>query len=173
MKVVLPITALVLIVGCSVDPNGPSESCASDDQCQAGQLCFAEGCGDPGRNIVVEIEGGELNPRARDFALEAGKLGAVYDFAIGEPFSLSGEFQRERSASANPLDRSSYTEPVLVRAVGQSMLLPGLQRIYEERFSMPERGLFSMRVGAGSFLLTAMPGDRTVPPRTKTVQVPS
>lgn len=174
MKTLLPLAALVLIwSGCSGTTAPRDERCESDDQCSAGQLCFAEGCGDPGRNIVVEIEGGELNSQARDFALEAGKLGAVFDFAIGEPFSLSGEFQRERSASSNPSDREGYTEPVVVRAVGESMLLPGVLRIYEERFASPERGSFDMKVGAGSFMLTAMPGDRTVPPAVHTVQVPS
>ena len=173
MKTLLPLGLLVLSACGNVAP-GAERICASDDQCDSGQLCFAEGCGDPGRNIVVEVEGGALNGQfARDFSLEAGKLGAVSNFEIGAPLSVSGEFQRERSASSNPLDRTSYTEAVLVRAVGQSMLLPGIIRIYEERFLRPERGSFAMKVGAGAFVVTAMPGDRTVPPVVTNVQVPS
>ena len=172
MKSLLPLTLLVL-AGCSSKP-GPGVTCTSDDQCASGQLCFAEGCGDPGKNIVVEVEGGSLNGQyARDFPLTAGTLGAVSDFSIGTPLSVSGEFQRERSASSNPLDRIAYTDSVVVRAVGQSMLLPGITRIYEERFTTPERGSFEMRLGYGDFVLTAIPGDRTVPPVMRSTQVPS
>ena len=57
--------------------------------------------------------------------------------------------------------------------MGQSLLLPGVRRIYEERFASPERGSFEMKVGAGTFVVTAMPGDRTVPPVVNNVDVPS
>ena len=172
MKSLLPLTLMVL-AGCSSPPS-IRPTCISDDQCESGQLCFAEGCGDPGKNIVVEVEGGSLTGQyARDFPLTAGTLGAVSDFAIGLPLSVSGEFQRERSASSNPLDRIAYNESVVVRAVGQSMLLPGITRIYEERFATPERGSFEMRLGYGDFVLTAIPGDRTVPPVVRTTKVPS
>ncbi|MDP2272320.1 MAG: carboxypeptidase-like regulatory domain-containing protein [Archangium sp.] len=165
---------LLLLSACATSYVGPVASCTSNEQCDSGQLCFAEGCGDPGKNIVVEIEGGALNGQlARDFPLEPGTLGAVYDFPLEGPLSVSGEFQRERSTSSNPLDRTSYTEAVVVRAVGQSMLLPGISRVYEERFASPERGSFEMRVGAGSYTLTAIPSDRTVPPVMNNVQVPS
>ncbi len=167
-------TLVSLLASCSGPTLLSEQSCTSNEQCDSGQLCFAEGCGDPGKNIVVEIEGGALNGQlARDFPLEAGTLGAVYDFRMQGPLSVSGEFQRERSTSSNPLDRTSYTESVVVRAVGQSMLLPGVMRIYEERFASPERGSFEMKVGAGSYTLTAMPADRTVPPVVNLVQVPS
>ena len=163
-----------LLASCSGPSLLSEQSCTSNEQCDSGQLCFAEGCGDPGKNIVVEIEGGALNGQlARDFPLEAGTLGAIYNFHMEGPLSVSGEFQRERSTSSNPLDRTSYTESVVVRAVGQSMLLPGVMRIYEERFASPERGSFEMKVGAGSYTLTAMPADRTVPPVVNLVQVPS
>lgn len=165
---------LFLLLSCSASTSVQVASCVSNEQCDSGQLCFAEGCGDPGKNIVVEIEGGALNGQlARDFPLEAGTLGAIYDFPMDSPLSVSGEFQRERSTSSNPLDRTSYTESVVVRAVGQSMLLPGVMRVYEERFASPERGSFEMKVGAGSYTLTAIPGDRTVPPVVNMVQVPS
>jgi hypothetical protein len=162
---------LVVMSGCSAKLASPERHCAADSDCDSGQLCFAEGCGDPGKGIVVEVEGGALNGQfAHDFSLESG-LGAVADFPIGPPLSVSGEFQRERSASSNPLDRTSYTDPVVLRAVGESTLLPGITRTYEERFAAPERGFFEMKVGAGSFVITAMPGDRTVPPVVNSVQV--
>lgn len=161
---------LVALVGCASEPGLPPV-CVSDNQCDSGQLCFAEGCGDPAKNVVVEVEGGSLNGQyARDIPLSAAA--AITDLPIGPPLSVSGEFQRERSASSNPLDRLAYTEAVVVRAVGQSMLLPGITRIYEERFTSPERGSFEMRLGYGDFVLTAMPADRTVPPVVSKLQVP-
>lgn len=165
----------VLMIGCSASSLQPeARICVSDEQCDSGQLCFAEGCGDPGKGIVVEVEGGALNGQfARDFALEAGTLGASYNLSMGAPLSVSGEFQRERSASSNPFDRAPYTDAVVVRAVGESMLLPGITRIYEERFISPERGAFEMKVGQGAYVVTAMPADRTVPPAMDNVQVPS
>lgn len=170
MRPLLPILLVLSACG-SIDPPEPV-ACASDDQCQSGQLCFAEGCGDPGKGIVVEVQGGAINGQfARDFALETGSLGAIYNPSMGGPLSMSGEFQRERSASSNPLDRTSYTEAVVLRAVGQSILLPGIVRTYEERFANTERGSFEMKVGAGTFVVTAMPGDRTVPPVANNVSV--
>lgn len=168
MKTLLPF--MLLALGCGGETR-PLPVCVSDDQCDSGQLCFAEGCGDPAKNVVVEVEGGSLNGQyARDIPLSAAA--AITDLPIGPPLSVSGEFQRERSASSNPLDRLAYTEAVVVRAVGQSMLLPGITRIYEERFTSPERGSFEMRLGYGDFVLTAMPADRTVPPVVSKLQVP-
>lgn len=172
MKALLPL-ALLALSACSASLQTEA-ICVQDSQCGSGQLCFAEGCGDPGKGIVVEIEGGALNGSfARDFPLEAGRLGASYNPSIGAPLSVSGEFQRERSTSSNPLDRTSYTDSVIVRAVGESMLLPGIVRVYEARFTSPERGSFQMKVGAGTFMVTAIPADRTVPPVVNTIQVPS
>lgn len=174
MKSLLPLTLLALLAGCNASLPNAVRICSSDDECGPGQVCFAEGCGDPGKNIVVEVEGGALNGQfARDFPLVGGSLGANQDFDLGAPLSVSGEFQRERSASSNPTDRTFYTEPVVVRAVGQSMLLPGITRSFEARFDSTERGSFEMKVGAGDFVVTAMPADRTVPPVASNVSVQS
>ena len=166
MKSLLPLTLLVLSAGCASPPSKGMPVCSSDDECLvSGQLCFAEGCGDPGKNIVVEVQGGAINGQfARDFPFATGTLGANQDFDLRSPLSVSGEFQRDRSSSSNPLDRTAYTDPVVVRAVGQSTLLPGISRTFEARFDKPERGSFEMKVGAGDFVVTAMPSDRTVPP---------
>lgn len=159
-----PLLALLALAGCNASLN-QRPVCVVDDECGTNQLCFAEGCGDPGKGIVVEVEGNALSGHfARDIPISSGTLGASQNFELGNPLFVSGEFQRERSTVSNPTDRTYYSDPVVVTAVGKSSLLPGITRLYEGRFSSAERGAFQFRTGAGEFTLTAMPGDRTVPP---------
>lgn len=157
------LAALLSLAGCStlaVD-NPP---CVSDSDCEAGNICFAEGCGDPGQGVVVEVEGNALSSfRARDFALTDGSLLATYDFQLGDALALSGQLQRLVQTGV-PTDRTSYTEGVVVRAVGTSALLPGITRTFETRFDKPEFGFFEMNVGAGEYSLVATPVDLRVPP---------
>ncbi len=167
----LPLVLIGLLAGCGSTSAPQSAACSSDLECDDGKLCFAEGCGDPNKGIVVEVEGGSLTGQfARDFALPSGTLGANQNFELGQALSLNGQFLRAVS-TLSPLERSSYTEAVVVRAVGQSMLLPGITRSFEGRFEHPERGFFEMKVGAGDFTITATPADRVVPPAVTMAQV--
>ncbi len=174
MSLRAPLTALALALvaaGCASSRISAASlpTCENDAQCAAGQLCYAEGCGDPGKNVVVEVSGGSLTGQhARDFPIADGTLARSTDFNLGTALTVSGEFQRERTEIPNPTNRAVYAETVLVRAVGESLLIPGIQRTYEARFDSPERGRFQMNVGAGRFELTALPADRSVPP----LQVP-
>lgn len=167
MSVRLSALALTVLAGCSGSriTSALPPACASDDECPSGQLCYAEGCGDPGRNVVVEVSGGSLTGLyARDFPISDGTLTRSTDFDLGQPLTVSGEFQRERTELPDPTNRAVYAETVLLRAVGESELIPGITRVYEARFDSPERGRFQMNVGAGRFEVTAMPADRSVPP---------
>jgi hypothetical protein len=159
--------ALVLALTACGSPTGvrPLPTCADDSDCSAGQLCYAEGCGDPGRNVVVEVAGGSLTgQQARDFAIADGTLTRSTDFDLGPPLTVMGEFQRERTVQPDPTNRAVYAETVVVRATGESVLIPGLRRSYEARFESPERGRFQMNLGSGRYALTALPADRSVPP---------
>lgn len=159
--------AMLVLAGCSANRSLSAlpQACASDDECPTGQLCYAEGCGDPGKNVVVEVSGGSLTGLyARDFPIADGTLTRSTDFDLGQPLTVSGEFQRERTEIPNPTNRAVYAETVLLRAVGESELIPGITRTYEARFDSPERGRFQLSVGAGRFEVTAMPADRSVPP---------
>lgn len=169
MSRALALCALVF-AGCGILVKEPPP-CASDADCPSGNICFAEGCGDPGTGIVVEVEGSALTSyRARDFALADGTLLATYDFQMGEGLALTGQLQRELSTGV-ATDRTSYTEGVVVRAVGTSTLLPGITRTFETRFDKPEFGFFEMNVGAGSFTVIATPVDPRVPPVSSTAVV--
>lgn len=162
-RALLTAAFFTVFAGCSTfAPERPP--CVSDQDCPEGTLCFAEGCGDPGTNIVVEVEGvAQSNHKARDFAIADGTLGATQNFSLGAPLVISGQLQRELSAG-NPADRTSYTESVVVRAVGTSNLLPGITRSFETTFDKPEFGFYEMSLGAGSFKVTATPANTSVPP---------
>jgi hypothetical protein len=155
------------LMGCNSARPSDLVLCATDADCDNGKLCFAEGCGDPGKGIVVEVTGSQLS---REFPISTGGLGAVQDFDLGVTPSINGQFQASVSA-LNPLEKTFYSDAVLVRAVGESPLLPGISRTFESRFDRTERGFFEMKVGAGSFTLTAIPGERALPPATASVVV--
>lgn len=158
---------LVGFAGCGTMASKGTEACTSDAQCVSGQLCFAEGCGDPGTGIVVEVTGGTLSSYgARDFAIADGALTRAQNFDLGEALAVSGSFLRERSAEPNPLYRTTYTQPVSLRAVGQSLLLPGIKRVLQTRIAAPEGGFYEVKLPSGQFQLTAFADDVAVPPVT-------
>ncbi|MDX2015457.1 MAG: carboxypeptidase-like regulatory domain-containing protein [Myxococcaceae bacterium] len=160
-----------LAAGCTGGPSDPPP-CLTDNDCQAGLVCFVDGCGDPTRDLAVEVTGGSTTGLfAQDF--EVKELGTSQDFFLPGPITIGGSFQRERTAGVDPTQRSIYTEEVLVRATGESVLLPGVTRTSQARFSQTDRGTFSMGVGQGRYTVTAFPTSREVPPVTFTNVVAS
>lgn len=165
-RLVLGAMAL-LVAGCSMGaPSGSAAIlCNSDAECPSGQLCFAEGCLDPGRGIVVEVRGDpQAGLYAHDVPIADGTLGKERNFDLGAPIQMTGEFQREKTGAVDPTNRTFYNDPVVLRAVGFSELIPGVSRAYEQRFDRPERGRYAMSTGEGLFRLTAWPDDPSVPP---------
>lgn len=164
MKRATALTLLMLLVSCGNEIR-PAPRCSGDDECPSGQLCFAEGCGDPGAGVGVEVGGGTLSTHpVQDFSIADGSLSKAQDFDLGSPLSVSGEFLREKTSVPNPSDRSTYSETVSVRAVGKSVVLPGITRTVETRFERPERGYYELKLPSGEFTITAAPTDRSVPP---------
>jgi hypothetical protein len=162
------LAALLLVVtGCFSSAGLSRAACTSNEQCGTGQLCFAEGCGDPGTGIVVEVAGDGLASQfAQDFPIDDGTLGASHDFDLGAPLQIIGEFQRERTGNPDPTNRTFYTDAVRLVATGVSTLVPGIARSFEQRIDAPVRGTYEMAVGAGTFSVVALPVDPSVPPIT-------
>lgn len=156
----------LLLAGCGAFRLVPQvPTCTSDDQCAEGQVCFADGCGDPGRDLVVEITANtRTGQHAQDVAIPDGTLKASFDVELHPPMSLVGELQRDLQPDADPTQRTLYTEQVTMRAVGESTLIPGVVRTFEQTFPRPERGTYSMAIGAGRYTVTAIPQDVSVPP---------
>lgn len=155
----------VLVFGACGNVTTKAPACLTDLDCSGGYVCFVDGCGDPTRGLAVEVTGGStLGLFPQDF--EVPVLGTTQDFEIKGPLTIVGSFQRERSAMVDPTNRSIYLDEVLVRATGESELLPGISRSYQAPFSMTDRGTFSMNVGQGKYTVTAQPTNPEVPPQT-------
>ena len=170
MNRLVAIAVLALAAGCSNSPyagyGGPP--CVEDSDCGGdGQVCFPDGCGDPGKNLIVEVT---ANTRAgqyeQDLAISDGSLRPTHDIELKAPMLLTGGVERHLAAggTGSPL----YLEPFTVRAVGESTLLPGISRTFEQSFTNPERGAFSMPIGAGQYTVTTAAMDVTIPPVTTT-----
>ncbi|MFZ5471768.1 MAG: carboxypeptidase-like regulatory domain-containing protein [Myxococcota bacterium] len=158
---------LLLVAGCNAGPPSPVQLCQDDTQCSAPQICFPEGCGDPGAGLVVEVTANTRSGfHAQDVEIASGALRATHDLQIQGPLSLVGEIHR----NAEPINGISavstvpFTGAVTVRAVGQSAKVPGVTRRYEATFSALERGAYSVFVGMGRFTVTAQALDTSIPP---------
>lgn len=162
----LAIALCALTVGaCSVGSlEPPIKVCHSDSECGTNEICFPEGCGDPGGGLVVEIQGNSRTGQlAQDFAISDGGVSPTINFQMLPPSSVGGEFQRKLTPSGN--DLAFYGETVSVRVKGQSLLIPGVVRSYQSTFVMPERGAYKLPVGAGKFVVTAEAADPSIPPQ--------
>lgn len=149
---------LAVLWSCSTSPVA-RPPCVTNDECGAGNVCFAEGCGDPVRGLVIEVAGNGIGDQfTQDFAIDDGALGATQNLEFGEPLHVIGEFQRDRF----------YSDPVRLLAIGKSEVLPGVSRVFEARIDQPLRGTYQFDLGAGKYRVTALPADVSVPPVTIT-----
>jgi hypothetical protein len=151
----------LLATGCtSLFENGkqPVALCQNDSDCGRDEVCFVDGCGDPGKDIAVEVTPSASDgPYAQDFAVD--ELEGNQTLQLFATAHLAGNVQRDQD-TGGPVP---YTSPVTVVASGQSQLIPGLFRHYEATFT-PLDGRYSLPVGSGAFSVAAVPSDLGLPP---------
>jgi Cys-rich repeat protein len=160
---------------CAYLPDSSEEvpvACLSDAECMEGQVCFADGCGDPGQNIVVEVKPSPAaGLHAQDFAV--ANLRPQHNLEIFGPAALQGKVARllpELNPDGTPAT-VPYLNPVFVRATGESLLIPGLTRTFEGTL-VPDREGYRLAVGSGAYTVTLSPRDTSVPPlRAEAVRV--
>lgn len=166
MRALTAIAAAAFAAGCSFGPL-VAPACVEDADCADGQICFPDGCGDPGKGLVVEVT---ANSRAgqheQDFSIDDGTLRPTYDIELKAPMTLSGEVTRhpEEGSTVDPV----YLEPFTVRATGESAVIPGVNRSFQQSFTNPERGVYLMPIAAGRYTVTVTAADTSVPPVVRT-----
>ncbi|WP_240359373.1 carboxypeptidase-like regulatory domain-containing protein [Pyxidicoccus trucidator] len=163
----LALLAVLLGAGCALLETEPDPSqlvCSSDDQCALNEVCFPDGCGDPGRDIVVEVT---PNPHdglhAQDFRVEA--LRPEQQLQLSGPASVKGRVVRATSLPApdGGVATRPYSEPLHLLATGESLLLPGVSRRYEATL-VPINGAWELPVGTGDYTVMLSADDLDVPP---------
>lgn len=156
--------------GCAVLSDTPDLStlvCRSDDECGADDVCFADGCGDPGQNIFVEVRPNPLEGlHEQDFAVD--KLRARHNIELFGKASLQGEVRR--LLAKDNTATTAYSQPVSVLVTGESLLIPGLARSYGTTL-VPEDGHWRVPVGAGSYRVTLLAQDSSMPPLSASREV--
>ncbi|HEX8823504.1 MAG TPA: carboxypeptidase regulatory-like domain-containing protein [Archangium sp.] len=157
----VPLLLTVLLMGCA---NGAMEaadfiSCHSDSECGGEQVCFPEGCGDPGQNIVVEVV---PNPKgglhAQDFRVD--DLRSEQNIELFDPATLQGSVRVESMSSA-----INYSAPITLRLTGESLLIPGVVRRHESTLT-PDNGGYTLPVGAGHYTVTLLAPNTELPPQS-------
>lgn len=150
-----------------------AQSCR-DDQCPDGQVCFADGCGDPARNIRVEATPSTAGRASRDIQLD--EVRGRQDLQLDFPPLLQGSVT---VTAADPARVLGYSEnAVVVRGKGVSEIIPGLTRTFEitlpppsagnpeaERSLNPD-GTFRFAASPGAYSITLSTLDPSIPPGT-------
>ena len=95
-------------------------------------------------------------------------LRSPHNLELSGPTLLQGQVLRESSL---PDTSSIYTSPITLRAIGQSLLIPGEQR-WHELTLVPNEGGYQLRVGSGQFTVFLLPSDPEVPPLAYSRTVP-
>ncbi|RKH31290.1 carboxypeptidase-like regulatory domain-containing protein, partial [Corallococcus sicarius] len=176
MRRALRTLALALWVsgaGCAFledDPPPEQLVCRSDADCVGAQVCFADGCGSPGDDIVVEVQ---ANPKAglhaQDFPVD--RLRAEQNLELFGPVRLKGRVSRGTVPAVDGgTAPAAYRGPIHLLATGESLLIPGVARRYEATL-VPDDGAWVLPVGTGDYRVTLTPVDPGLPPLARTTTV--
>lgn len=165
MRALVSIALLFVFAGCGFGVGGQMKApCDSDDQCAEGQVCFPDGCGDPARDLSVEvtpnIQAGYL---PQDFALP--ELGTTLNLDVRGPSSIAGVVLRE-VPSITPSPVVPYSEAQMTFTItGESVVIPGVRRSFSATVTPSKTdGSYSVPVAAGAFAITAVSADTSIPP---------
>lgn len=169
----LPLLAVLLLVpACELSlPNVLGRSCQSDSECRDSEVCFADGCGDPGDAIAVEVVPDlQAGRYAQDFAIES--LGATQDFRLVPTTSLQGILREAPTVDADgePVPGRPYTGRITLQLAGESAVIPDLSRSANLSLELTD-GRFSMPVASGIYVGTLTTADRRFPPLRFEVKV--
>lgn len=161
------VLASLLLTGCALHAPGAPPECMVDSDCRAGKVCFVDGCGDPGMNLVVEVTGDTSGLHPQDFRVDSlGGAMPVMNLDVRGPLTLSGKLQQDAEDQSGPID---YTGGVTIIANGESDLIPGLNRRYSLVLPRADQAAYQMFIGAGTYTVTARSSEAAIPYQTRKV----
>ncbi|HYO54540.1 carboxypeptidase regulatory-like domain-containing protein [Archangium sp.] len=157
--------AAALVTGCAVGDAGDTFiGCRGDSDCGDEEVCFPDGCGDPGKNIVVEVV---ANPKgglhAQDFRVD--DLRSQQNIELYDSATLQGQVRVQGTSSSG-----AYSAPITLRMTGESLLIPGVARHHESTL-VPENGGYSLPVATGRYTVTLLATGSELPPVSSTREV--
>ena len=161
----LVLLSAALVTGCGAAyGTDPVLGCRSDSDCDSDEVCFIDGCGDPGKNIVVEVV---PNPRgglhAQDFRVD--DLRSQQNLELYTPSVLQCQVRVAGTSSSG-----TYSDPITLRMTGESLLIPGVVRHLESTL-VPNNGVYSLPVGTGRYNVTLLATGSELPPLSSTQEV--
>ncbi|EPX56823.1 hypothetical protein D187_007258 [Cystobacter fuscus DSM 2262] len=156
----------VLLLGCGQSFGDWVLGCRDDGDCADDQVCFVDGCGDPGRNLVVEVV---PNPKEGLFAqdLRVDELRDQQTLLLSGPSTL-----RARVRVQGPTSSTAYSAPITLRISGESLLIPGVQRRQEASTLDPNaEGIYSLSVASGRYAVELLTANKELPPLSSSSDV--
>jgi hypothetical protein len=123
------------------------------------EVCFVDGCGDPGDDIVVEVTPTSTDQSyPQQFAVSP--LLATEDIELYPPASIQGTLRQEANMGASLVP---FTGLVAITASGEGLVLPDTVLTYQSLVA-PQGGSYSLPVGSGLYTLSLYPQDVSIPP---------
>jgi len=129
--------ALVLSCRATLEPVPP---CSTDLDCRTGEICFLDGCGDPGRGLTVQVTHQGV---AQEFPID--DLRSTYDQELGRAPVFTGQIKQATATGQTP-----FTGKVIIRGFGQALHLPGTGRRIDASV-LPFSGGYSAGISTGEY----------------------
>jgi len=157
---ILLIGLAALLAACS---KSTGHACRHDSDCDSDQVCFVDGCGNPGKDIRAEITpNSSIGRYAQDVAID--EISARIDLHAPGPAILEGSV----SFDPPPLEPPNSTLLVALRGQGESELIPGVLRSFDSnlRPDQPTGSSYTLAASSGVYSVTAnaSTSDSGVPP---------
>jgi hypothetical protein len=158
----MPLTRLILAGFMGLFASGCmsttlARACQHDSDCADNEVCFVDGCGDPGAGLAVEVSPSAYGSAAtQDFALDS--LGATQDLGLSGASALEGGLERSEAGATEP-----FTSRVTFVVNGGSAVIPDVPRHFQSSVVTPV-GSYKVPLSTGIYTLVVEPDDPSIPP---------
>ncbi len=162
VRTTLCASLLALALGCSpMAAYSEGAECQTNRDCGGQMVCFLNGCGDPGKDLVVEVVVNARNGHLeQDFAGQDLNLEGNTPIYAAPPMAFNVTVLRPLTPGGEAVP---YADRVTLRAEGASDKLPGVQRRYSATMA-PLNGVVTLPTGSGDFVVTTLPDLLSIPP---------